>query len=805
MSLHPLVLPAAALVTGILSAEVAALSWWPLFLGGAALFMVLLLWQGLSRGRFSPWLLTPFFFLLGAGLLACQRAQELPPEHISRWVNYHRQTLVADMVQAPQPGSWGPQAVVRARFWEGRPVTGLVRLGFAKQVSVPGVGRRFSARVRLKPIVSFANPGCFDYAAHMARQGIQTRAWVGKRAGLTGLGPAEMSMAARLVQRARQRLGRLFDQLPPGQERGLLRALILGQRGELSSRLRDSFGALGTAHLLAISGLHLGLVWGLGYLVLRLSFAAWPGLALRWPVPKLAALGALVPCAAYAALAGLSTPTLRALVMAACLVAALFWDRPYRPAGGLALAALIICIIWPQAPLTLSFQLSFVAVASILMAAGPLARRMGSGTFLGRALGILLGWLLVSAVVAVAIWPLTVMHFHQLPWLSVPANALLMPLVGLVTLPLALLGAFLSLFWAGAGAAIWEIALFFASAAVNLVQALADIKGAVVYLAGPKPLAVVFLYAASLLFFLLRGDWRWLAGGAALFALVMAVMQAAPQPPDGRLTVWVVDVGQGSAAVARLPQGQVLVVDGGGWAGGDFDFGKNVMAPFLWSQGITQVDILIASHGHPDHTGGLAFLARWFKPRQVWTNGSPPDSGPYGRLLISARQGGVEIRQPPDIPRHWQWGGARLHLVWPPAGGFPPGLNENDRSLWLGLGLGRCWLWLPGDAGPAVERKVAPTLSSAGQTVLVAAHHGGKGSCTKSLLQNLKPDITVFSAGCGNSFGLPRPEVTARVKNQGARIFRTSQNGCVKLMTDGQVWNLSTHLSQPRNCPGPGM
>jgi competence protein ComEC len=287
--------------------------------------------------------------------------------------------------------------------------------------------------------------------------------------------------------------------------------------------------------------------------------------------------------------------------------------------------------------------------------------------------------------------------------------------------------------------------------------------------------------------------------------LVMGVMQAAPHPPDGRLTVWVVDVGQGSATVARLPQGQVLVVDGGGWAGEDFDFGKNVMAPFLWSQGIKRVDILIASHRHPDHTGGLAFLARWFKPRQVWTNGAPPDRGPFGRLLETARECGVEVCRPLDIPRRWEWGGARLRLVWPPVGGFPPGLNENDRSLWLGLGLGKCWLWLPGDAGPAVERQVASTLSSAGHMVLVAAHHGGKGSCTRSLLKSLKPDIAVFSAGCGNRFGLPRPEVTSRVKEQGARILRTALNGCVKLMTDGRAWNLSTHLAQSRNCPMPGM
>jgi len=795
-----MVLAALSLIAGIVLAHSQSLPPVSLWLGAAGAGVYLLV-QGRRLGRLPLAGICILFLLLGAARYSGQAGQAPDPDHLFFLYSGRPQILTALVVRAPEPGGRGRRLVVQARELEGRPARGLVRLSLPGGVTPPPVGSLIRARVRLRPIVSFANPGGFDYAAHMARQGLYLRAYAGKRSGLTVIGHEETPGLG--LESLRRRLGRLLDRLPRGPGRELLRALILGQRGGLGIRAREAFSQTGTAHLLAISGLHLGMIWGLAYLVLRLGLAAWPGLALRWPVPKLAAAGALVPCVAYAALAGASTPTLRALIMALCLVAALLLDRPYRPAGGLALAAVVIGLLWPQAPFTLSFQLSFTAVAAILLLVGPLARRVRSRKGWGRLGAGVAAWLVLSGGVGLVLWPLSVPHFHQLPLLMLPANALLVPLVGMLALPLALLGALLSLAWGAGGLWLWSLALYPARAAVELALWLAGLPGAVLHLAGPGWGAVILCYAALLALLALPGAWGRRLGLAGLGLALLWWLLPGPPAPDGLLRAWILDVGQGSAAVVRLPRGQVLVVDGGGWPGSDFDFGRRVVGPMLWSQGFSRLEVLACSHGEADHAGGLPFLLRWFQPARLWTNGERPRPGPYGRLLSLAQQRGVPVQGPARLARELSLGGARLLLAWPRPGDRPPRRGRNHRSLWLGLGLGTCWLWLPGDNGPAVERLVAPRLPRGGHQVLVAPHHGGRGSCTRELLQRIRPEAVVFSAGCGNRFGMPRPRALTRVGAAGARIYTTARRGCIQLVSGGKDWRIKPYLARPRFCGAP--
>jgi competence protein ComEC len=384
----------------------------------------------------------------------------------------------------------------------------------------------------------------------------------------------------------------------------------------------------------------------------------------------------------------------------------------------------------------------------------------------------------------------------------VPGNAVLVPLVGVLTLPLALLGAGLVLVWPGAGLALWHLALIPANAAVDLAQALAALPGAVHYLAGPGPAAVAAIYAAALALLIAPRPWRRpAAAGLALLAAALWLAGGRPPAPDGTLTAWVLDVGQGSSTVVRLPRGQVVVVDGGGWPGSDFDFGQRVVGPFLWSLGFSRLSVVAASHRHPDHAGGIPFLVRWFSPGQVWVNQTRRPRGLLARIVDLARTQGVPVRGPADLPREMNLGGARVRLVWPPRKELPRRWRENQRGLWLGFGLGRAWLWLPADNGPRVERRVAPTLPTAGFHLLVAPHHGGKGSCTRRLLDRLRPQIVVFSCACAGRYPMPRPEVLARVQAAGATTFSTARWGCLRLSTRGGPWRVQPYLSRPRACP----
>lgn len=800
-AVHPLVYPAGGLLAGIYLAHWLAPPAWPL-LAGAALAGGGLIYAGLRWGRFPAWGLAALGLLLGSGLLALQQSGSPPAGHLVHRADGRIHQVVLDILRAPEPTAHGWRTVAAARQVDGRPASGRLRLSGPARRDPPRVGQRLRVWLKLRPFISFANPGGFDYAAHMARQGLLVRARVSARHPPQVLGPGEVGWLWQWLESARARLGRLLQSLPPGQGRALLRAILLGQRGELSARLRQAFGGLGAAHLLAISGLHLGLVWAMAYGLLRALLALWPALALRWPAPRLAAVGALLPALAYAGLAGWSTPTLRAVIMTGALVLALGLGRDHRPDGALALACLVIGLAWPRAPLTISFQLSFVAVATILAGFVPLLRRWPA-TGWQRVFKALAGWLGLSAMLALALWPLAAGHFHQLPLWSVPANALLVPLVGFITLPLGLLGAGLGFTWPAGGAWLLGLGGLSSQAAAELALAMASLPGGLVYVAGPGPWTALAFYGGAVITLLWPGRRRWMIG-AAIMVLALA---AALWPPtgtrgDGRLTAWVLDVGQGSSTVVRLPQGQVMVIDGGGWPGSDFDFGRTVVAPVLWRLGLPGPRVVACSHRQADHAGGLAFVVRQFRPAEVWLNRREPRRGSFQRLLDAAAQAGARLLDPAQLAGRRELGGARLRVVWPPAQGLDAGTPENDQSLWIGLGLGSTWLWLPGDAGPGVERRVAAGLPRGGDHILVAPHHGGRGALTPQLLAALRPRVVVISVGCHNRFGMPFPEVLARARAAGARVLTTARHGALRLVSDGKAWQVEPYLARGRQCPG---
>ena len=758
---------------------------------------------GRGERALPTWVLALSFLLLGAGLPSAAHDRPIPADHVFHLADGPPLEVTADVKSAVEPsaGGRGRWFLAEALAVDGRPVGGLMRISLDRSLEPPLVGSRIRFRAGLRSFVNFANPGGFDYAAHMAEQGLLVRAWLGRSSGLTVVDQAGPGAWFPPGQASRQRLGRVLDRIPPGEGRALLRALVLGQRGELPARLREAFSALGTAHLLAISGLHLGLVLGLAFGLLRILPAAAPWLARRLPYTQVALVAALVPAAAYAALAGWSTPTIRALIMAACLAGAVLAGRPYRPEGGLALAALVIGVIWPRAVLGVSFQLSFVAVAAILLAMGFWQRGRNSEEGGRRWWSVPLGWLMVSAVVGLAVWPLAARHFHNLPLYSFPANALLVPLVGLVALPLGLLAAGVGLVWAGAGVALFTLAAWPAQAAADLALWMSRLPGAVTYVAGPEALTVALVYAAAGAVVLMRGRLRWAAGLAALAAALVSALWPAPQP-DGRLTAWVLDVGQGSSTALRTPGGAVMLVDGGGLPGGYFDLGARVVAPVLWHLGWGRPEVAACSHRQLDHAGGLGFVLEHLGAGQVWVNGPPNRSAAFQRVWDAAQQRGIPLRLPAELPRDMDLAGARVRVLWPPPDGAP-GPQENDRSLWLGVGLGRTWLWLPGDAGPEVERLVTPHLPDEGEHIVIAPHHGSRGGFTPGLLARLKPSWVIVSAGCHNRHGLPCPDTLARARAAGAQVVSTARRGAVRLVSDGARWHVTPWLPAPRRCSTP--
>jgi competence protein ComEC len=272
--------------------------------------------------------------------------------------------------------------------------------------------------------------------------------------------------------------------------------------------------------------------------------------------------------------------------------------------------------------------------------------------------------------------------------------------------------------------------------------------------------------------------------------IVLQVYEARVRSNPGRLEVVFLDVGQGDAAVARLPGGKIMVIDAGGTPDGSFDPGERIVAPYLWLRKIKRIDFLVSTHYHPDHLQGLFFLLENFEVDRVWVNGDrEADFSGAERLLLAA---GDRVRSMSREDRPLEIEGSRLEFLHPPRGRRE--FWGNSASLVLRLSYGAHSFLFCGDIeGPAEEEILRrnPDLAS---TVVKAPHHGSKTSNTEGFVESTRPQYAVFTVRAGGRARLPNPEVLERYKAAGSKIFRTDRDGAVFFETDGKDLRVKTYL-----------
>jgi competence protein ComEC len=604
----------------------------------------------------------------------------------------------------------------------------------------------------------------------------------------------------RAIDAARLHVRRRIEATYHPSARGLARALVLGET-DLDEAESAAFRVTGLSHLLAVSGTHLVVAVGSIVVALRAALLRVPPLSLRIDVTRVAmAIG--VPLAwLYGELAGGSGSVLRAAAMLSAASASRWLDRRPDAARVFALALLVGVAVDPLSALDVSFGLSAAATGGLLLASEPTARWIGARAeedappWRGLARG--LAQAVASTLAAtMACAPIIATMSPTLPVVGLAANVIAAPLGELFALPFCLAHAALAwappletlAAWIGGGAL----------RAVSLVARGAAATGLALPVPTPTPGQLVVVASVALLAATSRERRRavLLVGALALLSLELGARRAGA--PRGLLRISALDVAQGDALVVDLPDGRVMLVDTGGLPGGGPDVGERVVVPVLRARRRAHLDVVVITHAHPDHHGGLEAVAEAVTIRELWHPGTIRADGDLGRLVERLRARGTIVRVPAELcDEVHRFGEARVEVLWP-CPGAEEVLSENDNSLVLRLSHGARSALLAGDAELEAEQAMlARDPARLRADLLKVGHHGSHTSTSPPFVEAVDPSDAMISCGVRNRFGHPRPSTLSTLGARGVRIHRTDRSGERRWWTDGR----STWTSDGRGLP----
>lgn len=658
-------------------------------------------------------------------------------------------------------------------------------------------GSTIRARIRFKKPLSARNPGAFDYRHYLYQQRIH---WLGEITHFQ-----QMQVLAKpqfqlltIIDRLRKRLIQQIEQLYPKPYQGFISSLLLGERDQLDPNIEETYLALGIIHVLSISGLHVSILVGLIFFLLkRLSFtreqAAWLILLLL-PV--------------YVLLTGADPPIVRAGLMAGLALMAVICNRWKDVLSFLAIA-FVIQLWWnPYWLFTPSFQFTFLITAALIVGVKPLAERLPASWRWIREAGV------ATLVAQFVSFPIAIRFFYEFTFLSWLANLLFVPLLSCLVLPGSMFAVVISLLQFSWGAALANVTTLILN---GIQQGIAWAYPLFFPLRTFQPPSLIWmvLYSMVLIYgwITLVGDLRnrrfhyGLASG--LFVSVLMWQLIAPDGWETKTQITFLDVGQGDAILIETDQKQTILIDGGGTPVIDrdpwqqrhnpFEVGKKVVVPYLKYRGINKIDTLILTHGDADHIGGVPAIVERFPVEKVIRNPLPPQSSLEKSLLAQLKQQnvpiytapiGVQMKLEPGIT--WQF----LHPSVLSASKSSESTN-NDSVVVLFSIYGHRVL-MTGDIEQQAEEALLEKWAFPKVDVLKVAHHGSRTSTTVDWLQATAPRHAVISVGKDNRYGHPAPEVMKRLEQQQVKIWRTDTQGAIVFSFYPKQYVVKTMLNSER-------
>jgi competence protein ComEC len=811
---RPLPLILFAYIAGIIGGSYVHLppAWALAGIMGAGMGLVICMAGGKRNGAlvFSPAIFLFFGFLFIGGILQ----PAFPSNHLIHYAGDPKFNIEGLLYRPPEPLEDKVRIFLKAEkiHMEGGhlPVTGNLLLTVKDKQGDLRYGDRVRFISRIYVPRPATNPGSFDYRRFLAFQGIWVTAYANSAAEVVRMEEKKGNAFLHFVEGGREKIRRFIDDNASPDSRGIIKALVLGERGDIAKEVNEKFIVTGVNHILSISGLHVALVAAFFFGAIRFFFKLFPFLLLRVNLNKASALVAIVPVIFYTFIAGAGVAAVRSTIMVLSFLLALLLDREKDLYDALFLAAFFILLFNPAALFDISFQLSFLSVAAMLyfiprftefftpwktwvfqswMEQQPRWKR--------KLWFYLAGSLLTSVAAILGTGPLVVYYFNRISLVGFLSNLVLVPLMGFANTLLSLLTALLVFINQPLARILTDLNGFILNISLALVDLLSRIPLASKRVVTPTVPEVLLIYGILILAANLK-RWKRSLHALILLAAVYGGIQIhgyASIHHSQELKVTFLDVGQGDAAVLQLPRGKVMVIDGGGTPDGSFDPGERIVGPYLWKEKRKKIDYLVNSHPHPDHLQGLLFLLDNFEVKQAWDNGDRGDESPLVQGLLERSMGRLQTMGRGEGFREIE--GVRVEFLHPPLEkNKSPSFWGNDASLVLRLTYGEVSFLFCGDVEALGEQEILKAGGNLQSTVIKVPHHGSKSSSTSNFLEAVRPRFAVFTVRGGARPRLPNLGVLERYEAMGVKVLRSDRDGAITFVTDGKDLRVRTFLGK---------
>jgi len=673
------------------------------------------------------------------------------------------------------------------------------------------LGDRLRFLCKLYSPHGFHNPGGFSYESHLAFERIYTVGFLSDENSCVKIGEGFKNPLLLQIEGWRDHIRDFLEKKTEPPCSGIFKALVLGEQGDIPEEVKEHFIVTGTAHLLAISGDQFGIVAFLSFSLLIWILKRSEFLLLSISVRKWAA-GLTIPCIVlYAFIAGGGISVIRAAIMVVIFFLSILFNRERNLLHTLALAAFLILLVSPPSLFDVSFQLSFLAVLSILYMVPRILQGLKKEEI---SFPLKTSWkytilkytklsLLVTAVAILGTTPFVAFHFNRISPIGLVTNLFIIPWVGFVIVPLSLAASILSFFLSPIATFLININSLITLTLLRVLAFLASFPFASLFVSTPTALEIALFY---LLLFLIvhlqkRKTARYLFLGVCVAFCLDLVYWNLKDLLQKNLTINFIDVGHGDSILLEFPKGKKMLVDGGGLYEDRFDIGKNVIAPFLWKKKIRRIDFLVLTHPDPDHLKGLNFIASHFSIKQFWDNGIRTDSESYKRLEETLLRKRIErislnVESPHQVMNEVKISFFNPPMKGPSYAGYPTSSLLNNYSLVMKAQFKNVGILLAGDIEKESEYRMLREGYPLKADILKVPHHGSSSSSTLYFLQRVKPTYAILSVGEQNIGRLPHPEVIRRYQELGMKIYRTDKHGAITVITDGENIEVKTFLKR---------